>query len=541
MNAVIPEPRTAAPATGQDPGPRTAGPWRVHPADPALTGVAATVQALLEPHFGSRLLPLGTAQRPDVATLTLALGDGADGSPAPIGVAPDGAARPVDESYRLTVEADGILCRAATPAGVFRAATTALQLLVTSGDRVPSQELTDAPRHAWRGLLLDPARGYLTPHEVRQVIDLAALYKLNVLHLHLTDNEGWRLEIPGIPELTAPAPDGTPRAFYTTADYRELQAYAAERFVTVVPEIDLPGHCATLREALPGLPDAPAPEWLTGRFPFVAPLDLTDRATQEAVAAILADVCRLTDGPFVHVGGDEAVGATDESFAHSVRELRALVRKSGKRPLGWQESSRAGVDPDDILQFWVDVPMMDLPDTADEIAARPELVAAGTTLEFVQALKSFFAPTDQDLARILDGGGRVLLSPQSHLYLDRAYAPEIVPAGREEDAARLGFPTYRPLGVEHTAAWDPASHGIPEDRVAGVEATVFAESVESLDDVTTLLLPRLASVATAAWSGRAPDWTGHRARLAHHGRLWEQRGLAYLPSTEVPWVTAHKG
>ncbi|MFF0057744.1 family 20 glycosylhydrolase [Streptomyces microflavus] len=541
MNAVIPEPRTAAPATGQDPGPRTAGPWRVHPADPGLTGIAATVQALLEPHFGSRLLPLGTVHRPDVPTLTLALGDGADGSPAPIGVAPDGAARPVDESYRLTVEADGILCRAATPAGVFRAATTALQLLVTSGDRVPSQELTDSPRHAWRGLLLDPARGYLTPGEVRQVIDLAALYKLNVLHLHLTDNEGWRLEIPGIPELTAPAPDGTPRAFYTTDDYRELQAYAAERFVTVVPEIDMPGHCATLREALPGLPDAPVPEWMAGRFPFVAPLDLTDRATGEAVAAILADVCRLTDGPFVHVGGDEAVGATDESFAHSVRELRSLVRKSGKRPLGWQESSRAGVEPEDILQFWVDVPMMDLPDTADEIAARPELVAAGTTLEFVQALKSFFAPTDQDLARILDGGGRVLLSPQSHLYLDRAYAPEIVPAGREGDAARLGFPTYRPLGVEHTAAWDPASHGIPEDRVAGVEATVFAESVESLDDVTTLLLPRLASVAAAAWAGRAPEWTGHRARLAHHGRLWEQRGLAYLPSTEVPWVTAHEG
>ncbi|MEW5538513.1 family 20 glycosylhydrolase [Streptomyces cyaneofuscatus] len=489
MNAVIPEPRTAAPATGQDPGPRIAGPWRVHPADPGLTGVAATVQALLEPHLGSRLLPLGTVQRPDVPTLTLALGDGADGSTAPIGVAPDGAARPVDESYRLTVEADGILCRAATPAGVFRAATTALQLLATSGDRVPRQELTDAPRHAWRGLLLDPARGYLTPDEVRQVIDLAALYKLNVLHLHLTDNEGWRLEIPGIPQLTAPAPDGTPRAFYTTADYRELQAYAAERFVTVVPEIDLPGHCATLREALPGLPDAPVPEWLAGRFPFVAPLDLTDRATQEAVAAILADVCRLTDGPFVHVGGDEAVGATDESFAHSVRELRALVRKSGKRPLGWQESSRAGVDPDDIL----------------------------------------------------DAGGRVLLSPQSHLYLDRAYASEIVPAGREGDAARLGFPTYRPLGVEHTAAWDPASHGIPEDRVAGVEATVFAESVESLDDVTTLLLPRLASVAAAAWSGRAPDWTGHRARLAHHGRLWEQRGLAYLPSTEIPWVTGHEG
>ncbi|MFJ6513377.1 family 20 glycosylhydrolase [Streptomyces sp. NPDC091406] len=536
MNAVIPQPRqaTRAPATA---GPRTTDVWRIHPADTRLKGLAGTVHALLAPHLGDRLQPLGAAPDPDAVTLTLAL-DGAASSDfrTPVGLAPTGEAGPVDESYRLTVGAEGVDCRAATPAGVFRAATTALHLLVTSGDRIPCQELTDAPHYAWRGLLVDPARGYLAPGELRALIDLAALYKLNVLHLHLTDNEGWRLEIPGLPELTAPAPDGTPRAFYTTDDYRELQDYAAERFVTVVPEIDLPGHCATLREALPGLPAAPAPEGLTGRFPFVPPLDLTDPATAKAVATILDGVCRLTDGPFVHIGGDEAVGATEESFVQSIRELRSRVREFGKRPIGWQESSRAGVGPEDIAQFWVDVPMMDLPDTPEELSARPELLAAGQTVEFIAALKAFFAPADHDLARILDGGGRVLLSPQSHLYLDRAYAAQVVPPGQASTAARLGFPTYRPRDVEHAARWEPASHAIPDDKVAGVEATVFAESVESLDDVTTLLLPRLPSVAAAAWTGRAPDWNDHRTRLAHHGRLWEQRGLAYLASTEIPWA-----
>ncbi|MFF3525149.1 family 20 glycosylhydrolase [Streptomyces rubiginosohelvolus] len=538
MNAVIPQPRQAT-RTAATAGPRTTGAWRVHSADTRLMDLTATVHALLAPHLGDRLQPLGASPDPDAATLTLALDDAAaPGFPAPVGIAPTGEAEPVDESYRLTVGPQGIACRAATPAGVFRAATTALHLLGTSGDRIPCQELVDAPHFAWRGLLVDPARGYLTPGELRTLIDLAALYKLNVLHLHLTDNEGWRLEIPGVPELTAAAPDGTQRAFYTTGDYRELQEYAAERFVTLVPEIDLPGHCATLREALPGLPPAPAPEGLTGRFPFVPPLDLADPATAKAVATILDDVCRLTDGPFVHIGGDEAVGATEGSFVRSIRELRSLVRGFGKRPLGWQESSRAGIGPEDIAQFWVDVPMMDLPDTAEELAARPELLAAGQTVEFIAALKAFFAPTDRDLARILDGGGRVLLSPQSHLYLDRAYAPQVVPYGQASTAARLGFPTYRPLGVEHIARWDPASHGIPDDRVAGVEATVFAESVTSLDDVTTLLLPRLPSVAAAAWTGRAPDWDDHRTRLAHHGRLWEQRGLAYLASTEISWEGA---
>ncbi|NEB37691.1 family 20 glycosylhydrolase [Streptomyces sp. SID14515] len=536
MNAVIPRPRRTTPNAATA-GPSTTGAWRIEPAGATPGGLAATVHALLAPHLGDRLLPLGAGPDPEAATLALALDDeAAPGFRTPVGIAPTGGAEPVDESYRLTVGASGIACRAATPTGVFRAATTALHLLATSGDRVPAQELTDAPHHAWRGLLVDPARGHLAPGELRALIDLAALYKLNVLHLHLTDNEGWRLEIPGVPELTAPAPDGTPRAFYTVDDYRELQTYAAERFVTVVPEIDLPGHCATLREALPGLPAAPAPEGLTGRFPFVPPLDLADPATGKAVATVLADVCRLTDGPFVHIGGDEAVGATEESFVRSIRELRSLVRESGKRPVGWQESSRAGIGPEDIAQFWVDVPMMDLPDSAEELAARPELLAAGQTPEFIAALKAFFAPSDHDLARILDGGGRVLLSPQSHLYLDRSYAPEIVPPGQASTAARLGFPTYRPLGVEHAARWDPASHGVPEDRIAGVEATVFAESVETLDDVTTLLLPRLPSVAAAAWTGRAPDWADHRTRLAHHGRLWEQRGLAYLASTEIDWA-----
>ncbi|WP_432177532.1 family 20 glycosylhydrolase [Streptomyces sp. NBC_00063] len=542
MNAVIPSPTEQA-AQGGAGSLAAAGPWRVR-ADHSLSEVADTVRALLTPHLGTRLLPDG-APREHSSEIVLALD--ATGVPLArtVGVAPSGTAEPADEAYALTVGADGITCRARTPEGVFRAATSAAQLLLTTppDGAIEALQLRDAPHYAWRGLMIDPARSFVTPDEVRRVIDLAALYKLNVLHLHLTDNEGWRLALPSLPALTA-GPDapqttadasGTPD-FYSAQEYRDLQAYAARRFVTIVPEIDLPGHCAALRAALPDLPPAPAPEGLADRFPFVPPLDLADAATHSAVSAVLADVCALTDGPFVHIGCDEAVGITADAFKVAVHELRNVTRKFGKRPVAWQESSRAGSGPEDIAQFWVDVPMMDLPDSAEELAARPELAASGMTMEIASALRTFFAPSDHDVERVLAGGGRLLLSPQSHLYLDRRYSAEVTPAAQAEAAARLGFPHYLPRDVRHTASWDPASHGIPDESVAGVEATLFGETLRGIDDLTTLLLPRLGSVAETAWSGLPPLWAEYRGRIARHAPLWRERGLVHFAAEDVPWA-----
>ncbi|MFC9529785.1 family 20 glycosylhydrolase [Streptomyces sp. NPDC056975] len=555
MNAVIPSP-TGQAARGGAGSLAAAGPWRVR-ADRSLSEVADTVRALLAPHLGARLLADGD---PSAHGSEIVLTLDATGVPhgRTVGVAPAGTAEPADEAYALTVGADGITCRARTPEGVFRAATSAAQLLLTTppDGAIEALRLSDAPHYAWRGLMIDPARSFVTPGEVRQVIDLAALYKLNVLHLHLTDNEGWRLAVPSLPALTPGAdasgpgvsdPDAsspgvsdpgvsTAAAFYSADEYRDLQAYATRRFVTIVPEIDLPGHCAALRAALPDLPPAPAPEGLADRFPFVPPLDLADAATHSAVSAVLADVCALTDGPFVHIGCDEAVGITADAFKVAVHELRSLTRKFGKRPVAWQESSRAGSGPEDIAQFWVDVPMMDLPDSAEELAARPELAASGMTMEITSALRTFFAPSDHDVERVLAGGGRLLLSPQSHLYLDRRYSAEVTPPAQAEPAARLGFPHYRPRDVRHTASWDPASHGIPDESVAGVEATLFGETLRGIDDLTTLLLPRLGSVAETAWSGRPPLWAEYRGRIARHAPLWRERGLVHFAAGDVPWA-----
>ncbi|MDI2130120.1 family 20 glycosylhydrolase [Yinghuangia seranimata] len=533
MTAVIPRPTSHTAQPGRL---RSTGPWHVTAADPALEPVAAVAAALLAPHLSVSATTAHADTPVPPRTLTLTLGAIARG-PEPVGQSPQGDVEPVDESYELVVAPHGIDCRARTPEGAFRAATTAIQLIAAApGGELGCGIFHDAPRYAWRGLMLDPARGYLAPDELRRLIDLAALYKLNVLHLHLTDNEAWRLQLLDTPQLSAPGTHGTP--WYTADEYRDLQEYAATRFVTVVPEIDLPGHSAALRAALPDLADAPMDDRvreflgrLEGLVPFAPPLDLADDATHDVVARILKEVCALTVGPYVHIGADEALGMTDENYAVAVQRLRDIVLASGRQPLAWQEASRAGVRPADILQFWTRPSMMDAAGTQ----------AAAALGDIFDTLKELFAPTEHDLARIVAAGGRVILSPQSHLYLDRPYDPSEVPEGQQADGARLGFPLYPPSTVRRTASWRPDSHGVPEANIAGIEATLFGETVEGMHDACVLLLPRLPGIAETAWAGNPAEWDEYQHRLAAQAVLWDARGLHYMASRHVPWPTAGHG
>ncbi|MDI2130898.1 family 20 glycosylhydrolase [Yinghuangia seranimata] len=516
---LIPRPVTTEARPGVADG---GGGWRIRAAEPALDALAATLDDLLAPHLG----PRPTADGAAASELLLRFGEPA-ATARPFGIPPNGAAS--DEAYSVTVTERGVECVARTPEGVFRAATSAAQLIAASAGRPACRRIDDAPRYAWRGLMVDPARGFLTPAELRRIVDLAALYKLNVLHLHLTDNEGWRLRLPGVPELAA-APD---EPAYTADEFTALQEYAAARFVTVVPEIDLPGHCAAVRSAFPGLAVPGVPDEhrafldKVGAFAsFTPPLDVTDPDTSATVERVVKEVCALTRGPYVHIGADEAFGMDADTYAASVRRLRALVRAHGKQPVAWQESARAGVEAGDIVQYWTDPSMLD---PLDDSAPAP-------LADILEAVREVFAETADDVPRALAGGARVLLSPNSHLYLDRPYRGDIVPTGQAEHAAHVGFPMYTPSDTARAAAWDPAAQGVPEDRVAGVEATLFGETVGSFEDACLLLLPRLPGVAEAAWSGSPAPWQEYRGRLAHHARIWRERGLAHLAARDVDWI-----
>lgn len=523
MVQLIPRPVQCVPTEGAL---SVSGPYRVVAASPEVEPVARVAADLL-----TRVRrPPHVIAGPASLRVTLGLDASLAAAPA-TGVSPGS---PGDEAYRLVVDRTGVDCTGRTVAGVFRAVSTAAQLL-DGADWLPCRVIDDFPRFAWRGLMVDVARSFRTPDELREIVDLCVLYKLNVLHLHLTDNEAWRLEIPGMPELTAPETSSAGPGRYTGAQFAQLQDYAADRQVTIVPEIDLPGHCAALVRAYPWLARLPRPAWLDERIPYAGPVDLADEPTRRLIGKIMSAVAAQTRGRFVHIGADEAFGANGRDFAAGVRKLRAMVRESGKQPVAWQEAARAGASASDIVQHWVNLEMTGLPASEAELAARPEFERAGMTWPVAKALRRHFEPSDDDVRRALDGGAKVLLSPQSHLYLDRPYDLAVTPPHQQAIASRLGLAHYRRQDVRSAAAWDPLAAGVPAESIAGVQAAIWGESVATFADLTTLLLPRLPAIAEIAWSGRPAPWAALRGRLAGQAPLWQARGWSYLASTEIGW------
>ena len=295
-----------------------------------------------------------------------------------------------EEGYRLSVSKDGVRIAAADEAGAFYAGQTLRQLADGSGT-VPCVKISDAPKFPWRGVLLDDSRHFFGKDAVKRTIDLMASFKMNVLHWHLTDDQGWRVQIDAYPELTRtgatrPAPDysvwirdlkpGTYGPFfYTKADIREIVAYAAERHVTIVPEIELPGHVAAALAAYPEF--ACRPENLAHRHPRLGwgiakdVLCLGNDKAVKFMEDVLDYVCRIFPGPYVHIGGDECPRVrwkdcpkcqkriADEGLRDAealqpwiTRHFVKFLEARGKRAVGWDEYLNGEVPTSAIGMSW---------------------------------------------------------------------------------------------------------------------------------------------------------------------------------------------
>ena len=408
-------------------------------------------------------------------------------------------ASPGPGGYTLEVSGDGARIEADAPAGLFAGAQTLLQL--ERGSTVGHVRIEDHPRFAYRGAMLDIARHFFGVDDVKRYIDDIALLKFNHLHLHLTDDQGWRIAIDSWPRLTEVGGltqvGGGGGGFLTKDDYREIVRYAASRFVTIVPEVDLPGHTNAAIVAYPELGDAPAQPYEGIEVGFSS-LAIRSESTYRFVDDVVRELAELTPGPYLHIGGDESLATADEDFLYFIERASAIVASHGKTAIGWHEMGRSAALPRGTVgQYWS--------------FTTPQPGAA-------EHARSFLAQ-----------GGPLIMSPADVAYLDMKY----------DAASELGLVWAEgPTSVRASYEWDPAQivPGVGDEQLLGVEAPICSETLRTIDDVEAMALPRLACIAEIAWSPRAGrSWESFEPRLAGLGPLLDARGVRYYRAPEVSW------
>lgn len=438
------------------------------------------------------------------------------------------------EGYRLEVRPGHVTVRAPAAAGLFYGVQTLRQLLPPAIFReapvddvawtVPALVIEDRPRFPWRGLHLDVSRHFMPREFIRKYIDLLALHKLNTFHWHLTDDQGWRLEIRKYPKLTEvgawrretlvgrytrePAErrfDGREHGgFYTQDDVREIVAYARQRHVTVVPEIDMPGHTQAAIAAYPelGTTGATLPVltvWGGGDDVLNA-----EQRTVSFMQDVLAEVLELFPSRFIHVGGDEVLKrfwresprtqalmrqrglkSEDELQSWFIRQMDAWLTSRGRRLMGWDEILEGGLAPGAAVMSWRGA--------AGGIAA---------------------ARDRHD----------VVMSPNDELYFDHYQS-------RDREAEPLAFGGYTPL--DSVYAYEPVPAELEprfRQHVLGAQANVWTEYIRNPKEVEYMVFPRAAALAEVVWTPRARrDWGDFRRRLDVHLRRLDALDVRYRP------------
>jgi hexosaminidase len=403
-----------------------------------------------------------------------------------------------EEGYTLKVSDDVAVLAANQPAGIFRGMQTIFQLLPTADETgswsIPGVGISDHPVYAYRGSMLDVSRHFFSVADVKRYIDLMAAYKMNVLHLHLSDDQGWRIEIKSWPKLTETGGSsqvgGGKGGFYTQEEYKDIVAYAAERFITIIPEIDMPGHTNAALASYPELNcNDTATKIYTGTEVGFSTLCVNKDITYKFIDDVVRELAAITPGPYIHIGGDESHATKKEDYITFMNKVQPIVTKYGKTVVGWDEIANATLQPNTVVQFWAD--------EANSLAA-------------------------------VQKGARVIMSPAKKAYLDMQY----------DSTTKLGLHWAGYIEVDTGYIWDPANYvkGIGRDNILGVEAPLWTETIVTMDDIEYMVFPRLPGYAEIGWSpAGARNWEDYRKRLAAHGPRLKAIGVDFYPSKKVDW------
>lgn len=431
------------------------------------------------------------------------------------------------EAYEIQISESEVKVTASGEAGLFYGVQTLLQLFppqimnktVQSVEwSIPAGTIKDAPSFEYRGSMLDVARHFISVEDVKYYINQMAVYKLNHLHLHLTDDQGWRIEIKSWPKLTeiggSTEVGGGKGGFYTQDQYKEIVAYAADRYITIVPEVDMPGHTnsalASYAELNPGvnLPNgkldsvnrAPLDYEMPSKNPqaselytgievgwstFAPKLELT----YAFVDSVVREISEMTPGPYFHIGGDESHVTEKDDYVYFIERVQDIVSKYGKTSIGWDEVATAKLLPGNVAQFW--------------------------------ALEA-----NAKLAK--DQGNKVLMSPAKKTYLDMQY----------DSLSRIGLHWAAYVELDSAYLWEPTEYaeGITAENILGVEAPLWTETVTNRADIDYLVFPRLTAIAEVAWTMKnRRSWESYSRRVSVHGKRWDIQGVGYYKSPKISW------
>ncbi|WP_159520008.1 beta-N-acetylhexosaminidase [Sunxiuqinia indica] len=407
------------------------------------------------------------------------------------------------EGYELLIEKKLLTLKANNAEGVFRGIQTIRQLLPVAIEKssvqkiawkIPTGTIRDFPKYEYRGTMLDVARHFLGVEDVKHYLDLMAYYKFNVMHLHLTDDQGWRIEIKSWPKLTeiggSTEVGGGKGGFFTQEQYADIVNYAADRYITIIPEIDMPGHTNAALASYPELNcNGQATKLYTGTKVGFSTLCTNREITYEFIDDVIGELAKLTPGPYLHIGGDESHATKTDDYIPFIERVQDIVYKHGKIMIGWDEITLAKLNKRSIAQYWASA---------------------------------------ENAKNAIQQGVKIIMSPARKAYLDMQY----------DSLSPLGLHWAGYIEVDTGYKWNPATleTEIGRENILGIEAPLWTETVTNRADMEYLIFPRLAGYAEIGWSPTdGKSWNEYKHRLASHGNQYDIWGINYYRSKLVPW------
>jgi hexosaminidase len=413
-----------------------------------------------------------------------------------------------NEGYQLKITDKLVSVTANKPAGLFYGVQTIRQILpaqIESSSRqkgswkLPTGTIRDYPVYGYRGSMLDVARHFFSVEEVKKLIDQLAYYKFNTLHLHLSDDQGWRIEIKSWPNLTAHGGKtevgGGEGGFYTQEQYSDIVKYAQERFITIIPEIDMPGHTNAASASYPELNgNGKAAELYTGTEVGFSTLATKKETTYKFIDDVIRELAAITPGEYLHIGGDESHATKLEDYIPFMNRVQDMVIAHGKKVFSWDEIALATLKPNTVVQYW----------------AKAENAVKGVAQ-----------------------GAKVLMSPAANAYLDMQY----------DSTSTYGLHWAAYIEVDKGYNWDPATlvPEIKKENIVGIEAPLWSETVSNISEAEYLIFPRLLGYAEIGWTpANLRNWDTYKVRLASHADRMKAHDINFYPSKLVPWNAAEK-